>query len=201
MALEQASRTVTEHSAGVVWSLSVVLQALHAAVDAAVGDVPHGPRGYQVLTTVVHDQPPSQLTLAEHLGIDRSVMTYLIDDLEAAGLVERRANPSDRRQRTVVATDAGRRALAELERRVQEAEDDVLSSLAPPERSTLRTLLRRVACDLRDVDIADDACAVVDDALDAAASTQALRRSGRGRSSARVSRSARAAEAQEPARR
>lgn len=182
MALEQASRTVTEHSAGVVWSLSVVLQALHAAVDAAVGDVPHGPRGYQVLTTVVHDQPPSQLALAEHLGIDRSVMTYLIDDLEAAGLVERRPNPGDRRQRTVVATEAGRRRLAELERRVQEAEDGVLAALAPDERETLRTLLRRVACDLRDVDISTDACTVVEGALEAAAATQASGRSGRAQS-------------------
>jgi MarR family transcriptional regulator, transcriptional regulator for hemolysin len=170
VALEQATRTVTEHSADVGWSLSVLLRALRAAVNAAVGDVPHGPRGYQLLTTVVHDQPPSQLALAEHLGIDRTVMTYLIDDLEAAGLVERRSNPADRRQRKVVATDAGRRTLAELERGVRAAEDHVLGALRPGERDTFRTLLRRVACDVRDVDLATDPCTLVDDVLKGATS-------------------------------
>ena len=35
-------------------------------------------------------------------------MTYLLDDLEQAGLIERRPEPADRRARRVVATDAGR---------------------------------------------------------------------------------------------
>ena len=39
---------------------------------------------YQILSTVVHDDQPSRLALAAHLGIDRSVMTYLIDDLVEA---------------------------------------------------------------------------------------------------------------------
>lgn len=145
MALEQASRTVTEHSAGVVWSLSVVLQALHAAVDAAVGDVPHGPRGYQVLTTVVHDQPPSQLALAEHLGIDRSVMTYLIDRYVECGLVERQQDPADRRARRIVPTERGRRTLDELDARVREVERELLGSVPEADRLVLRRLLRQAA--------------------------------------------------------
>ncbi|MFK0044612.1 MarR family transcriptional regulator [Streptomyces sp. NPDC090741] len=40
--------------------------------------------------------------MATYLGIDRTVMTYLIDDLVTAGLVERRLNPADRRQRKIV---------------------------------------------------------------------------------------------------
>src|SRR5204862_8339718 len=39
----------------------------------------------------------TQLALAQHLGVDRTVMTYLIDDLEAAKLIERRPDPTDRR--------------------------------------------------------------------------------------------------------
>ena len=34
-------------------------------------------------------------------------MTYLIDDLATAGIVERRLNPADRRQRKIVATRHG----------------------------------------------------------------------------------------------
>ncbi|NUR51901.1 MAG: winged helix-turn-helix transcriptional regulator, partial [Hamadaea sp.] len=93
------------------WGLGVLLRAYQSTVVTELGDFPHGPRGYQTLTEVVRGEHPSQLALAAYLGIDRTVMTYLIDDLVTAGLVERQLNPADRRQRKVVATAAGRRAL------------------------------------------------------------------------------------------
>jgi MarR family transcriptional regulator for hemolysin len=131
-------------------SLAVVLRALHRSMADVVGDLPHGPRGFQVLATVVHGDQPSQLALAEHLGIDRTVMTYLIDDLVADGLVERQPNPSDRRQRKIVATPKGRRTLTRLERQVREAEDQVLGALDPVDRHRFRDALGRVAGALGD---------------------------------------------------
>lgn len=128
------------------WALGVLLRSYRDLVTPALGDFPHGPRGYQTLAEVVRGQRPSQLALANHLGIDRTVMTYLVDDLEAAGLVQRRANPGDRRQRQVVATPKGRAALGELCRQVTEAEESVLGALTPGERSVLRRLLNKAAC-------------------------------------------------------
>jgi DNA-binding MarR family transcriptional regulator len=127
------------------WTLGAVFRAYYCALGEAVGDFPHGPRGYQVLHTVVHCDQPSQLALATRLGIDRTVMTYLIDDLITAGFVERRLNPADRRQRKVVSTEAGVHALDELERRVRQAQDSVLAPLQPDERETLCALFSRVA--------------------------------------------------------
>jgi MarR family transcriptional regulator for hemolysin len=72
--------------------------------------------------------------------------------------VERQQNPSDRRHRRIVATEAGLRAFKELERRVRDAEDALLRALAPDERESFRTLLRRVACDVRDIDAGTDLC-------------------------------------------
>jgi MarR family transcriptional regulator, transcriptional regulator for hemolysin len=140
------------------WHLGVLLRAYQGSVVTVTGDLPHGPRGYQTLRAVVHGDQQSQLGLATHLGIDRTVMTYLIDDLVEAGLVERRPNPADRRQRRIVATAKGVRACAKLERQVRQAEDDLLRSLAPADRAALRTLLRRVACDLRDLAPVADPC-------------------------------------------
>ncbi|NUT33244.1 MAG: winged helix-turn-helix transcriptional regulator [Hamadaea sp.] len=145
------------------WSLGVLLRAYHSAVLAALGDLPHGPRGYQTLTTVVRGDHPSQLALAAYLGIDRTVMTYLLDDLVAAGLVERRLNPADRRQRKVVATARGRAVLDDLHQRVRAAEDGVLSALDAGERDLFRVMLRRVACSLRDVEPVEDPCDVAAD--------------------------------------
>src|SRR5450631_898751 len=72
------------------WGLGVVFRAYVTAADAAVAELPGGPRGYQVLAAATRSDVGSQLALAQHLGIDRTVMTYLLDDLEAAGLIERR---------------------------------------------------------------------------------------------------------------
>jgi hypothetical protein len=76
------------------------------------------------------------------------VMTYLIDDLEQAGLVERRPDPADRRARHVVITESGRELLGELKGRLRGAEDDLLEPLEEEERVVLRTLLHRLATSL-----------------------------------------------------
>ncbi|BCB91692.1 MarR family winged helix-turn-helix transcriptional regulator [Phytohabitans suffuscus] len=143
------------------WHLGVLLSGYQSLVVTVLGDFPHGPRGYQTLAAVVRGDQPSQLALATHLGIDRTVMTYLIDDLVDAGLVERRLNPADRRQRRIVATAAGAGTYADLERRVREAEDALLRTLAPDERQALRHLLRRVACDVRNIEPVPDPCEAV----------------------------------------
>src|SRR6478735_8187434 len=135
------------------WHLGVLLRAYRATVEEALVGLPHGTRGYQVLGSVVQGDQPTQLALAEHHGIDRTVMTYRVDDLVAAGLVERQQNPADRRARRVVATPEGRRRLAGWATAVHDAEEQLLGMLSPDERSAFRTLMRRVACDLRDVDV------------------------------------------------
>ncbi|ALE93645.1 hypothetical protein AOC05_17155 [Arthrobacter alpinus] len=128
------------------WTLGVLVRNYQNASTAAMGGLPHGARGYQVLVAVVGGELPNQLALAQHLGIDRTVMTYLIDDFVQAGLVERQLSPVDRRARIVAATDEGKSALTDLQRRVAEIEDVVLAALEPAEREVFRTLLRRIAC-------------------------------------------------------
>jgi MarR family transcriptional regulator for hemolysin len=97
------------------------------------------------------DHPPvgehgSQLALAQHLGVDRTVMTYLLDDLEAAGLIERRPDPADRRARRIVATRRGHDTLTRLDQRLCAAEEQLLSGLdADEDRQVFRRLLRRLA--------------------------------------------------------
>jgi MarR family transcriptional regulator for hemolysin len=147
------------------WHLGTLVRAHSSLLLAALGDFPHGPRGYQTMATVVEGEHPNQIALASYLGIDRTVMTYLLDDLVKAGLVERQQNPADRRQRRVVATDQGRRTFADLERRVCQAEDRLLRALAPDEREAFRQLLRRVACDVRDIDTETDLCTSVEHLL------------------------------------
>ena len=112
---------------------------------AAVAEVPGGPRGYLVLASLGRGEPSTQVALAQHLGVDRTMMTYLLDDLEDAGLVDRRPDPADRRARRVTLTDTGLAQLAEFMCGLRSAEDSMLEPLEPEERTQLRDLLRRLA--------------------------------------------------------
>jgi DNA-binding MarR family transcriptional regulator len=145
------------------FSLVVLTRAHRASVSAALEGVPHGLRGYQTLTTVARGEQPNQLALASYLGIDRTVMTYVIDDLVAAGLVERRLNPSDRRERKIAVTAKGTRTLQMLQRKVQRAEDEILEPLSAEQRNQFRDLLSRTARHVQDgkpvpCDVAEEPC-------------------------------------------
>lgn len=127
------------------WALGTVMRGYLRAVDEVVAEVPGGPRGYQVLAAAGRGEAGSQLALAQHLGVDRTVMTYLLDDLESAGLVERHPDPADRRARRISLTDDGGARLCALERALRGAEDAVLAPLTADERTVLRELLQRLA--------------------------------------------------------
>jgi DNA-binding MarR family transcriptional regulator len=127
------------------WGLGVVLRAYATAAHTAVADLPGGPRGYQILSAAAQGTVTSQLVLAQHLGVDRTVMTYLLDDLEAARLIERRPDPADRRARRVVATRRGTELLATLNDRLRAAEADVLAPLDSEARETFRAQVRVLA--------------------------------------------------------
>jgi DNA-binding MarR family transcriptional regulator len=140
-----STETRTGHHSLFGWSLAALLREWSARVDAAADDVPQGTRGYQLLTAVVHGNLPSQAALASTLGIDRTVMTYLLDAFEGCGLVERQLDPADRRARRIVATDKGLEVLAAMDARVAAAEEELLSGLEPGQRALLRELLERAA--------------------------------------------------------
>ncbi|WP_150252517.1 MarR family winged helix-turn-helix transcriptional regulator [Nocardiopsis deserti] len=143
------------------WSLAVVLRRWHERVEAVLDGVPHGSRGYHVLTAVSLDEPPTQAALAERLLIDRSVMTYLLDDLEEADLVRRRVDPGDRRVRRVCATAHGHEVLAAASERVREVEEQVLAGLDAPARELFRQIAQRAAVAIQESSPTTDPCAAV----------------------------------------
>lgn len=126
------------------WSLGTLLRTYLGSAREAVGDITGGHRGFQVLAITAGGGCGSQAKLAESLGIDRTVMTYLLDELESAGLVVRRPDPQDRRARLIDLTDAGRRVHDDTVARLAEVERGVLGALDADEARTFRTLLARV---------------------------------------------------------
>ncbi|MFJ6359328.1 MarR family winged helix-turn-helix transcriptional regulator [Pseudarthrobacter oxydans] len=144
------------------WHLGMVLRGYQFLFEEAVEGMPAGIRGYQILSTVLHRDPPNQQALGAHLAIDRTVLTYLLDALVDAGVVERVPAPSDRRARKIVATDNGREILARYEERVASAESELLSGLKESEADTLAALIARLAMDVHRSQPGSSPCEAMD---------------------------------------
>ncbi|MGC4761016.1 MarR family winged helix-turn-helix transcriptional regulator [Micromonospora trifolii] len=143
------------------WMLGIVFRGYVRAAEHALADFPGGPRGYQLLTAASNGPARNQGAIAEEIGIDRTVLTYLIDDLERPGFVARRADPTDRRNRLVEVTDVGRAAWEQRRLALRQVESHLLGALTPTESATLRSLLQKVACSAQAVDPLRDLCEVV----------------------------------------
>jgi MarR family transcriptional regulator, lower aerobic nicotinate degradation pathway regulator len=108
---------------------------------------------YAVLATLAEFGPAAQADIGRRLGIDRSDMVAILNDLERAGHVSRLPDPSDRRRKSVSLTESGRTALDRLDGLIAEADATLLEPLSPTEREQLVGLLERIvgAASLRPV--------------------------------------------------
>ena len=98
-----------------------------------------------VLIAIDSQAPLSQQEVAFRLGVDRTTMVLLVDDLEGKGLVRRRRDQADRRRNVVELTAAGRTTLRRASLAGQDAERRFLSALSDEEAAELRTALRAIA--------------------------------------------------------
>jgi DNA-binding MarR family transcriptional regulator len=132
-----------------VSSPSFLLKRLGWAVKDRVSDAfdraDASPYHYAVLAVLEEGDRETQATIADALAYDRSHLVGLLDELEERGLVERRRDPADRRRHLVKVTPAGRKALTRLRALHQQVDDEFFAPLSAEERSTLHTLLHRLA--------------------------------------------------------
>jgi MarR family transcriptional regulator, transcriptional regulator for hemolysin len=118
-------------------------RATHTGAAEALGTVGLTPALFALLNVVGAREGAIQQELGSALGIDRSTMVSLIDQLESAELARRRPSVTDRRARAIAITPKGRRVLQRARGLISEVEDQVLAGLTAEERDKLLTLLRR----------------------------------------------------------
>ena len=88
--------------------------------------------------------PLSQHELGEQLGIDRTTVVELIDDLERKGVVQRRRNPEDRRSYLLTLTPKGKIFQKRAAQAFDAAADDFFGPLSKTERTAMSDMLRRM---------------------------------------------------------
>ena len=118
-------------------------RASHTRTAEVLGSIGLTPALFALLNVLGAREAGIQQQLSSDMGIDPSAMVKLINELEDAGLAERRRRPHDRRAWEVAITPKGRRTLQRARRLVTQVEDHVLGGLTATDRRQLLSLMRR----------------------------------------------------------
>src|SRR3954464_1962169 len=98
---------------------------------------------WAVLLKLERHEGLKQSDLAEYLDIQPITLTRLVDRLCDNGLIERRADPNDRRAKRLFLTPAARPLLDRIEKQVEELGEVVLAGLDPESTSAMLARLER----------------------------------------------------------
>jgi DNA-binding MarR family transcriptional regulator len=108
-----------------------------------LGETGVSPALFSALMLVQRNPGLQQSRLGEALGVARSGAMTMTDRLERLGLVERRADPHDRRAYGLFLTADGEHRMAEFVARVQQHDMLINKVLSPDEHRTLMQLLHK----------------------------------------------------------
>lgn len=111
----------------------------------ALADLDTTPTRFTLMLLIRENPGIRSVDLARALGVARSGMVRLIDELEQRGLISREVDRKDRRNQSLLLTDHGRRMLSRMEKAVQGHEVRISARLSESERKKLLELLWRVA--------------------------------------------------------
>jgi len=138
----EPSRPTTTASSLLIAHLA---RAMRRRFEQAVAPLGLRPRGLIALHSLRERGPSPQQSLVELLGIDASNLVAVLNELEDAGLIERRRDRSDRRRAIIALSESGAHVLDQLDRALHEIDDEILTALTARERETLNSLLGRAA--------------------------------------------------------
>ena len=132
-----------ERTPDLAFLLSSAAHSLQTELTARLQHLGLTPRAQCVLIKALEGEQ-TQIRLAERCGLDKTTMVVTIDELEKAGLAERRPSPTDRRARIIAVTEAGKALAEEGDALVAGVFADVLDSLPSDERAVFASALSRL---------------------------------------------------------
>ncbi|MET8307383.1 MULTISPECIES: MarR family transcriptional regulator [unclassified Micromonospora] len=122
------SCTPTDGPPDLLFLLSWASHALQAEHAAGLAELGISPRAHYVLAQA-RIGGLTQREIGERCGVDKTTMVVTLDQLERAGLAERRPAPTDRRARLITVTAAGERVLERAQDVVRRIQADLLATL------------------------------------------------------------------------
>ena len=89
-------------------------------------------------------EPPRQKDLAASMSLDGSSVVRLLDNLEAAGLIQRKEGENDRRAKIILLTARGRAIAQRVETVARRIRGDALTGLSDKDIETTVRVLKHV---------------------------------------------------------
>ncbi|WP_405011344.1 MarR family winged helix-turn-helix transcriptional regulator [Kitasatospora sp. NBC_01539] len=117
---------------------------LATRMTAAFGELGISPRAFCVLHHALEEER-TQIQLAELSDLDKTTMVVTVDELEQAGLAERRPSTTDRRARIIHVTPTGEVAVAAGAGIADRVHQEVLDALPGDEREVFARALARLS--------------------------------------------------------
>lgn len=125
--------------------LSRIGEAVTSRFSALVAEHDLDPRRFLVLNLISEHEGESQQAIALSIGVAKSQMVAVVDELESDGLLERRVNPIDRRQHALHLTRKGRSVLDGALSTAAEYETFLRSALSEREAKDMLKSLQKLA--------------------------------------------------------
>ncbi|WP_164549705.1 MarR family winged helix-turn-helix transcriptional regulator [Altericroceibacterium xinjiangense] len=135
-------------------SLVLVARRWRALLDERLRHIAQSSARMEAMAAIINAPLSAQVDIARRLRIEGPTLTRMLATLEADGLVERLADPGDRRAKQLRITPSGEQALEEIFGIVEELRARLLEGV-PPEmievlNSSLSGLLERLDAGLPD---------------------------------------------------
>src|SRR5258708_22564547 len=96
----------------VIWLFGRVTQQNQRLIRQQMDSAGLRTQHYHVLASLADSGETAQATLADRIGLDRSDLVTVLDELQKLEYVVRQTDPADRRRNIVGSTDRGQDALA-----------------------------------------------------------------------------------------
>ena len=107
----------------------------------------------KALVRLEKNEGVSQARLAELAEVDAMAMVRILDRMEAEGLLERRADPDDRRARCLYLTAKARPILSEIWRLSEEIRAEIFAGVSKAEREQFMSVLERVYANISQLEL------------------------------------------------
>jgi DNA-binding MarR family transcriptional regulator len=101
--------------------------------------------GYSVLIALDRSAIRTQAALAEAIGADKTRIIAILDELQQRGLIERVADPEDRRARLLAITSEGRRVKEDTQAAIQRGEERWLATLPATDRAVFLRVVQQLS--------------------------------------------------------
>ncbi len=140
----------SEHLPDILRSIGIIDRALDTIANIEFKEV-NLTRGQYLYLVRVYEHPGIILErLANLIKVDKTTAARAIQKMEKNGLLERKMNPANKKQKQIYVTDKGRQVYPLIHRENLYSNEVALTGISPDDQVRLHDLLEQVAKNIED---------------------------------------------------